>query len=138
MNRVLFVLYLAIIAIGRADTIHLKNRGSEINGTVTYATGGFEIEAQFKKATRRIAVARDEVSEVRFNTTRDNPDDDAPGWMLQLPKASGARPVQDTIKFWDDKKTDVSGTLEAITATSITVQGQQSFKRTEVRSVILQ
>jgi hypothetical protein len=122
--------------VGLADTVHLKNRGAEINGTVTFANGVFRIEAQFKKAKREISVGRDEVDELRINDVVANPDEDAPGWMLTLPRSARSQ-AGDTIRFWDEKRKEITGTLGNITEKQITLAGQKAFDRTDVRSVIM-
>jgi hypothetical protein len=130
-----------------ADTVHLRGRGSEINGTVTFSNGVFHIVALFKKGPRDIAIDRDGVSEVRFNDVRDNPENDAPDWMLNLSTESRTAKAEakteakdDVVRFWDAKDKDKSGALEAITSDSISIVGKpnkESFRKAKVRTVIL-
>jgi len=133
---VAYVIGTAFAAVGFADTVHLRNRGAEVNGTVTFSNGIFRIEAQFKKAKREILVGRDEVDELRINDRVANPEDDAPGWMLTLPQSAQSR-AGDTIRFWDEKRKEITGTLGNITEKQISLAGEKAFDRSDVRSVIM-
>jgi hypothetical protein len=133
--RVLLCVAFAQMAWG--DTVHLKERGTEINGTVTFSNGIFQIVALFKRGPRQISIGRDGVSEVRFNNAKDNPDDDAPDWMLHLPTNSTPGQAQDVVTFWDPKEKEIIGALEVVTSDAVTLQGKQSVKKAGVRAVIL-
>ncbi len=135
------LLCFAFMQLAWGDTVHLRDRGSEINGTVTFSNGIFHVKALFKKGARDISVGRDGVSEVRFNEVKDNPEDDAPDWMLHLSTQSTPPKAEDAIRFWDSKDNDVNGSLETITTDAISVQGKQSkqsFVKNKVRAVVLQ
>ena len=126
-----------------ADTVHLRGRGSEINGTVTFANGAFYIEARFEKATRSIAIGSNEISEIRLNDVRDNPGlDDAPDWMKNLPKDASAKATTATLRFKDPDKKDLTGILGTITRENVSLMvgvsgALQQVKLSDLRSVII-
>jgi hypothetical protein len=138
MKRVLCVLlYGTLVTIGSADTIHLKNRGSEINGRVTYSNGVFQVVAMFGRGPRPISVGRGEVDEVRFNRAENNPDLDAPDWMKNLPRDSPPQQGPDVVRFWKEDKAELSGVLETITTEDIKIRDRETFKKADVRAVLL-
>lgn len=134
------LLFVALTEAAWGDTVHFSNRGSEINGTVTFSNGVFHVVAQFKKGPREIDIGRDQVREIRFNPVTDNPEDDAPDWVLHLPTGQGPPKGNDVIRFWDEKDKDVNGILEGITKDEIVVQGKpnkQSLGKQKVRAILL-
>jgi hypothetical protein len=138
MNLVFRVLLCVVFAqTAWADTAPLKERRTEIDGTVTFSNGVFQIVALFKRGPRQISIDGDGVSEVRFNNVKDNPDDDAPDWMLHLPTNSVHGQAQGVVRFWDPKEKDITGTLEAVTSDTVTIQGKQSVRKVGIRAVIL-
>ena len=93
--------------------------------------------ALFKRGPRQISIGRDGVSEVRFNAVKDNPDDDAPDWMLHLPTNSTQGQAQDVVKFWDTKEKELVGALLVVTSDDVTIEGKQSIKKADVRAILL-
>jgi hypothetical protein len=72
MNLVFRVLLCVVFAqTAWADTAPLKERRTEIDGTVTFSNGVFQIVALFKRGPRQISIDGDGVSEVRFNNVKD-------------------------------------------------------------------
>lgn len=145
-TRYSFVLLLLVgiasASAARGDTIKLKANGSEINGRVTFSHGVFEIEADFKAAKRSISIDSDKVSEVQFNDVTNNPEDDAPGWIMNLSaaKADGVRDAKDArvlVRFFDTQAKDAKGNLDVITTDAITVQGSK-YVKSSVRWIRLQ
>src|SRR5882762_4123186 len=92
---------IAFLHVAWADTVVLKSGGAQINGTVTFSNGSFRIVAEFRARQRQISIGRDGVDEISFNNVTVNPEDDAPAWVLSLPKDSLQRQAQDTVRFWD-------------------------------------
>jgi hypothetical protein len=145
--RLLFLLCLLSIAkLAQCDTVHLNANGNEINGTVHYSDGTFEITAGYKNGSRVIRIIREEVSEVRFNDAKNNPEDDVPEWAahftfeadnMRAKRAGGRR---DRIRFWDPRVADIVGNLKVINENDIiieTIVTKRVFKKTGARAVRL-
>jgi|HubBroStandDraft_5_1064220.scaffolds.fasta_scaffold121095_1 hypothetical protein len=120
-----------------SDTIKLKSNGAEINGTVTFSNATFQIEAGFKNGKRRISINNNAVSEVQFNNVTDNPEDDAPSWVLHLNEGAQASPsTRVVVRFLDSNTKDSEGNLDTITSDTISVQGEK-YPKPSVRWVRL-
>lgn len=145
--RILFILFLLSTAqLARCDTVHLRGSGNEINGTVRFLDGTFEIIAGYANGARIVRIIREDVSEVRFNDAKNNPEDDVPEWAAHLTfeadnmRAKRAGGERDRIRFWDPRVADIVGNLKVINENDIiieTIVTKRVFKKTGARAVRL-